>query len=127
MNVSFDPRAALIVVGARVWGPSADMVARLALDTGATYSLVNRDVLLLLGYDPDLAGAWLDIATANGVASVPQIVIERVESLGREVRALPVLCHTLPPSATVDGLLGLDFLRGQRLVVDFRAGTIALD
>ena len=127
MNLSFDPRAALIVVGARLWGPGADMVARLALDTGATYSLVNRDVLLLLGYDPDLAGAWLDIATANGVASVPQIVIERVESIEREVRALPVLCHTLPASATVDGLLGLDFLRGQRLVVDFRAGTIALD
>ena len=37
-----------------------------------------------------------------------------------------LICHTLPASVSVDGLLGLDFLRGQRLTIDFRAGRIAL-
>ncbi len=37
-----------------------------------------------------------------------------------------VLCHTLPPSATVDGLLGLDFFRGHQLTVDFQTGQITL-
>jgi hypothetical protein len=36
------------------------------------------------------------------------------------------LGHTLPPSAGVDGLLGLDFFRGQVLTVDFHKGMIAL-
>jgi hypothetical protein len=27
----------------------------------------------------------------------------------------------------VDGLLGLDFLRGQRVILDFRTGTITVD
>jgi len=127
MSVPFDPIASAIVVRARLWGPDADVVARLALDTGATFSLVNREVLTFLGYDPEAASVAVDIATASGVVSVSQIAVEKIESLGKELWNFPVLCHTLPPSATVDGLLGLDFLRGQRLVVDFRAGAIALD
>jgi hypothetical protein len=35
--------------------------------------------------------------------------------------------HTLPPSAGVDGLLGLDFLRGMRFTADFRAGALTLE
>ena len=47
--------------------------------------------------------------------------------LGRDCADFPVLAHTLPPSAGVDGLLGLDFVRGGRLTVDFRAGHVTLD
>ena len=31
------------------------------------------------------------------------------------LQSFSLICHTLPPSVSVDGLLGLDFLRGQRL------------
>jgi hypothetical protein len=37
-----------------------------------------------------------------------------------------MVCHTLPPSASIDGLLGLDFLRDRRLTIDFRTGQITL-
>lgn len=43
-----------------------------------------------------------------------------------ELEGLAVVAHTLPPSATVDGLLGLDFLRERLLTVDFRVGSISL-
>jgi hypothetical protein len=46
--------------------------------------------------------------------------------LGKERIGFPVLGHTLPPSAGVDGLPGLDFLRGQQLTVDFRNGQVTL-
>lgn len=36
------------------------------------------------------------------------------------------LAHTLPPEVGVDDLLGLDFLRGQILTLDFQAGQISL-
>ena len=39
---------------------------------------------------------------------------------------LAMLGHTLPPSAGIDRLLGLDFLRGQQLGIDFREGVITL-
>ena len=102
-------------------------MVRLALDTGATDTVLNWDVAVLLGYDPASASLRVRITTASGVESVPQVQIHKLEALGKEQEHFPVLCHTLPPSATVDGLLGLDFFQGQRLVVDFRAGSISLD
>lgn len=53
--------------------------------------------------------------------------VEKIEALEQERRNFPILCHTLPPSATVDGVLGLDFFRGQRLVVDFRTGLVTVE
>jgi hypothetical protein len=37
-----------------------------------------------------------------------------------------VVAYTLPPTASVDGLLGPDFFRGCELTIDFRSGQIAL-
>ena len=51
---------------------------------------------------------------------------DRIAALGVERMNFPLIAHTLPPSASIDGLLGLDFLRGCRLTVDFRTGRITL-
>ncbi len=102
-------------------------MVRLALDTGATDTVLNWDVAVLLGCDPASAPVRVRITTASGVESVPQVEIDKLEALGKQQEHFPVLCHTLPPSATVDGLLGLDFLRRLRLVLDFRTGSVTLD
>ncbi len=127
MSLSFDPQEGLIVVPTHVWGPAGDTVARFALDTGATGSVVNWEVIVFLGYDPAVVPDRIQMTTGSGVEFVPLIVVDKVEALGQERQDFPVMCHTLPPSATVDGVLGLDFFRGQRLVLDFRAGLVTLD
>ena len=127
MSLSFDPGAGLIVVPTKVRGPIGDVIVQLALDTGATGSVVNSGIVLALGYDLTLSEARVRIITGSGIESAPRIVIEAVEALGQTRQNFPMLCHTLPPSATVDGVLGLDFLRNQRLVLDFRAGLISLE
>ncbi|MFH0948624.1 MAG: hypothetical protein V1833_06490 [Elusimicrobiota bacterium] len=43
MSFRFDPVEGLIVVPTKIWGPNGDSIVRLALDTGATSSLVNWD------------------------------------------------------------------------------------
>ena len=127
MNFPFDPKEGLIVVPTRLWGPTGDTVVRLALDTGATGSMVNWDIVVLLGYDPAVVSERIQMTTGSGIEFVPRIVIEKVEALRRKRRNFPVLCHTLPPSATVDGVLGLDFFREQRLVLDFRSGLVIIE
>jgi predicted aspartyl protease len=127
MSFSFDPDEAAVVIQVRLWGPRGRTVTRLALDTGATETLVNWDIAVLLGYDPSASPTRRQIITGSGVESAPEIPIDRIEALGMERFSFPVLCHTLPSSAGVDGLLGLDFLRGQRVVLDFRTGIIAVD
>lgn len=41
MSYPFDPQQGLIIVGAELWGPSGSALLRLALDTGATATVVN--------------------------------------------------------------------------------------
>ena len=127
MRLRFDPQAGLIVVPTRVWGPAGKTVARLALDTGATGSLLSWDIAVLLGYDPSIVQERLQIVTGSGVEFVPAIPIRKLEALGRARKNFSMLCHTLPPSASVDGLLGLDFFHGRRLIIDFRAGSVRLE
>jgi hypothetical protein len=100
---------------------------QLALDTGATRSLVRTDALTAVGYDPSAASEMVRMTTGSSVESVPQIRVAKVEALEQERSNFLIACHTLPPTAGVDGVLGLDFLRRHRLVVDFCAGVVTLD
>lgn len=127
MSLSFDPKSGLIVVPTRLWGPTRDTIVHFAFDTGATGSVVNWDVAVLLGYDPAIVPERVHMTTGSGVELVPRIIIEKVEALGQTRRDFPILCHTLPPSSTVDGVLGLDFFRGQRLVLDLRKGLMTVE
>ena len=126
MSVPFVPQSGLVIVPAAVDGPSGSGVLRLALDTGATGTVINIGMLVALGYDPALIPQRIQVTTGSGVEFVPRITLDKIVALGQERTHFPVLGHTLPPSAGIDGLLGLDFVRGQTLTVDFRTGTITL-
>ena len=126
MNFDFDPQRGLIVVRAELWGPSGSGVVRLALDTGATSTLVNVGMLVAIGYDPAFAAERVQVTTGSGVEFAPRVVVQRVSALDQERRGFAVLGHTLPASVSVDGLLGLDFFRGLNLAIDFRLGRLRL-
>ena len=98
MSYRFDPREGLIVNPVRLFGPAGDAVVRLALDTRATDTLVNIEVLVYLGYDPATAPERLQVTTGSSVE----------------------FC------ARIDGLLGLDFFRGCYLGIDLRNGEITV-
>jgi predicted aspartyl protease len=126
MKFPFDPQQGLIIVRTEIWGPIGSMVLRLALDTGATSTVVNVGLLVAIGYDPALVPDRIQITTGSGVEFVPRVMVDRIAALGQEQTSFPILGHTLPPSAGVDGLLGLDFFRGQSLTLDFRTGQVRL-
>ena len=126
MSVPFDPRHNLIVVRARLWGPVGSAVLELALDTGSTSTLLNAGPLVALGYDPASVFERVQVTTGSSVEFAPRVELEKIEALEQVRTSFRVLCHTLPPSTGVDGLLGLDFMRGQKLLVDFRTGELTL-
>ncbi len=126
MSVRFNGQAGLILVTAQIWGPSGDTYAQLALDTGASATVINQGKLVSVGYDPAAAPNRVQIITGSGREMAPCVVLDRIEVLGQTRARLPIVCHTLPSSAVIDGLLGLDFLRGQSLTIDFRNGLLTL-
>jgi len=127
MPFSFDPLRGLIVLRAEITGPSGSGVVQLALDTGATTTLINVALLVAIGYDPSLSTDRVQATTGSGVEFAPRVELQRLTALGQERYGLRVLARTLPPSSGVDGLLGLDFFRGLHLSVDFRTGQISID
>lgn len=127
MSFPFDARRGLVIARAELFGPSGSIVLRLALDTGATDTMANIAPLAAVGYDPSLEPDLVQVTTGSNVEFVPHIVVDKIKALGQERSDFPILGHTLPPSAGVDGLLGLDFLRDLKLIIDFRAGVITLN
>ena len=51
MSIRFDPSGGLIIVSAELIGPTGAAILRLALDTGATGTLINSSMLVAVGYD----------------------------------------------------------------------------
>jgi predicted aspartyl protease len=127
MTLEFDGSAGLVVVPTRIHGPKGTAILQLALDTGATTTLINSEVLALIGYESKTSADRIPVTTGSGLEFVARVQTEKIEALDQSRRSFPVLSHTLPPTAMVDGVLGLDFFRGLRLILDFRAGTIVLE
>ncbi len=129
MTWNFDPTHGLIVVPVRVFAADEerDVVVKLAVDTGATHTAIHADFLSEIGYSPQDSPNKTHITTGSGVDYVPVLPISKIEVLGREQRDLFVTAVSLPDSATVDGVIGLDFFRGRKLFLDFREGILTLD
>ena len=126
MRFAFNPAEGLIVVATEIEGLASTAVLRLALDSGATTTLINTALLVAVGYDLALTSDRVEMTTGSGIEFAPRIAISRINSLGQVRSGFSVLGHTLPPSAGVDGLLGLDFFRNHSLAIDFRSGQITV-
>jgi predicted aspartyl protease len=113
-----------ILVDAEVTGPSRMANVRLIVDTGATTSLIDRSVARYIGLDPDASPRHVRMTTGTTVQTVPVVTLTRLGALGRNRFGMAVIAHSLPATSGVDGLLGLDFFRGSRLVIDLAAGQI---
>jgi aspartyl protease family protein len=126
MSVPFNSQSGLVVVEAEVEGPAGRVRCSVAVDTGAVATVIDGVILLIAGIDPALAQQNIQAATAGGIVIAPQLPVPRLVALGQTSISFPVIALTLPPQVGVDGMIGLDFYRGQTLKIDFRTGLIDL-
>ncbi len=127
-SFTFSASGGLILVDASASGPNNSSDLRLILDTGATTSLIDRDVLIYLGCDPDEVAQRVEVTTGSAVESWPLVTLNRLTALGTHRLAFPVVAHTLPRVGSgIVGLLGLDFLRGHRLEINFASGLLSFE
>ena len=101
----------LLAVYAVIAGPRTWRSLKLALDTGATYTMLPPDLLFDVGYDPTKAQRHLELSTANGLVVVPLLRVRTLKCLGLTLKDVEVVAHHLPPESPVEGLLGLNVLR----------------
>lgn len=127
MSYSYQSRGGLIVVGVELHGPTGIAIVRLALDTGATRTLINASVLTAAGYELELVNDRVEMTTGSGLEYVPRIAVRRIATLGITRENHLVVGHTLPASAGIDGLLGVDFFAETKLTINFRERTLEID
>jgi len=116
----------LLVVTAHVTGPRDAKVIHLALDTGASETLIKPEVLALVGYDAEHAFRTTTITSAIGVEPGYLLRVERLWALGFTVTNHVVHAHELPHQYDIDGLLGLRFLDRFDYTIRSRRNEIAV-
>ena len=102
----------LLLVYAILTGPKGRTMLRLALDTGASYTMLPPEKLALVGYAPHAATKTIEILTASGTEWTPVVAVASLRFLSCEAKHLQVVSHALPPTSPVEGLLGLNALDG---------------
>jgi len=79
----------LILVDAKICGPEGELVLRLALDTGASKTLITSANMASLGYGEAMASEWIEVTTATRNERAPMIAVDSMESLGSSEAVCP--------------------------------------
>lgn len=127
MKYKFHPDAPIIVIEPELEGEGVTERIKMALDTGATYTMIPWKIARVLGLKPEVSERRLDITTASGVESVPLVSVKSIVVFDKKVENMDVVIHDLPPRSYVDGLLGLSFLKNFKVCLDFREGILEIE
>src|SRR4030066_1916360 len=124
-KINFDPQSPVIAVDITLEGAGGiKRRIRVALDTGATYTMIPWEIAEALGYAPENAKEKVTLITASGVETAPIIEIKSINFLGENIDNVKVVCHDLPSKSYVVGLLGSSFLRYFKITIDYPKGVL---
>ena len=126
IKFKFNADYGLVYVRVKINCADREVILNLALDTGASGTIISAKKLREVGYNLENPEDEIYITTGSGLIFVPQITIEKLTALGEEKVDFVVIAHDFPPTSSVDGVLGLDFLRENVLTINFKEGFIEI-
>jgi clan AA aspartic protease (TIGR02281 family) len=94
------------------------------VDTGASFTLINRQTARELGLVVDERTPFIPIFTASDVIFTPLVTLQSVRVGNVEVGNVEALIHNMP--SDMAGLLGNSFLNKFRVVIDSIHGKMTL-
>ena len=113
-----------LVVQVRIAGSRE---AHLIVDTGATLTVLSREIALDLGLFSEAPVSTALVSTAGGQVTVDVVRVGTMEVGGAEVRDVPVAVYDLPDATpAIDGLLGLSYLSHFLVTLDTERGQLSL-
>jgi clan AA aspartic protease (TIGR02281 family) len=94
------------------------------LDTGASFTLINRTTAKELGITIDENTPFMPIFTASSLIFTPLVTLRSIRVGEAEVENVDVLIHDMP--STTAGLLGNSFLNKFKVMIDSVNGKMTL-
>ncbi len=125
VSLSFS-RGRVILVPVLMQHEGTPQCPDMALDTGARMTVITPGRARELGLRPDGTELSVNVTGAIGTGSAVLLRVASVSVLGEEVRDLRVLCHALPPNLKIEGILGLNFLKHFKIVIDNETEIVTL-
>jgi hypothetical protein len=103
---------------------------KLALDTAATHTTIDSNILFLAGYELKNSIEEVEVETANGIIINEIYQVGNIEALGIirnnfNVQVYDFIAHGI--TSEYDGVIGLDFLRGSSITLDFKEFRIKVE
>lgn len=99
-----------------------DYEIQIAIDTAATHTVIDFNILLILGYSPqDTTGSIL-VETSNGIMPVQKYRLKKFHALDKEITNFEVISYDFLEKGILspyDAVLGLDFFEQTILTIDF--------
>ena len=126
MRFPFDKSFGLVVVDICLELAGRRVATQAAIDTGASYTVIHSEIIHFLGTTPKALRKPVVVATARGTEEIAKVRLDKIISLGKSIKRFEVLCHDLPPTARVQGLLGANFLSRFKVVINYRKGYVEL-
>jgi len=109
-----------------IHGPRKTHEFGFALDTGSNRTTLRPHLMRMLGFDLTNPVRLDRFRSVTGGGQAGAFVAPQVTALGVTHTDFMLHAQKLSAGLTIDGLLGLDFLRGRVLTLDFVRGRIAL-
>ena len=109
---------------AAVIGDNAVLSFDLLVDTGSTFTIIPVESLKILGYDIASSKERVRLITGSGYIYAPKINVQWIQSLGCKFDSFSVVVHTLPPEMYFKGILGMDFLKKAKAIINTFKGEI---
>jgi aspartyl protease family protein len=99
-------------------------VIQLLVDTGSSFTVLPRQVLLDIGCPFPQSGQTVSVIAAGGVINAPKLVVAQFSCLGCTLENFSVVALDLPTRSPAAGLLGMDFLTQVGAIIDTRKSKI---
>ncbi|MEK7257661.1 MAG: aspartyl protease family protein [Bacteroidota bacterium] len=134
MSYSFQRKTEddLIVISAYLLDPVKGLryPLSLALDTGASHTVVDLNMLLIAGYGNSLQlREDVRVQTANKIIPADKVIVKELKVLEKAIPNFEITTYDFLAQDDLldyDGVLGLDFFAGSRLLIDFIQSEVHL-
>jgi predicted aspartyl protease len=102
----------------------------LVLDTGASHTVIDLNMLLVAGYTKNLRlERQVKVQTANKIIDADKFVLEEIKILDKRITDFEVTTYDFLAQDDLldyDGVIGLDFFKNTILTIDFQKQELIL-
>lgn len=102
----------------------------LVLDTGASHTVIDLNMLLIAGYTKNLRlERQVKVQTANKIIDADKFILEEIKILNKNIKNFEVTTYDFLAQDDLldyDGVIGLDFFKGTTLIIDFKKQILSI-